>query len=30
MLKHNKQSEVGAYIRENMAALQKDYPDGIW
>ena len=24
------QSDVAGYIRENLAALQQEYPDGIW
>jgi hypothetical protein len=27
---HDKQCPVAKYIRQNIPALQKEYPDGIW
>lgn len=27
---NNKQSKVGDYIRRNIEALKKEYPNGIW
>jgi hypothetical protein len=29
-LKHQQFSPVAIYIRKNLAALKKEYPDGIW
>jgi uncharacterized protein (DUF3820 family) len=29
-LKENRQSDVADYIRQNVDALKKEHPDGIW
>jgi hypothetical protein len=29
-LEKDKSSQVGGYIRRNLSAFEKDYPDGIW
>ena len=29
-IQHDKTSNVGDYIRRNLAALKKEHPDGVW
>ena len=29
-IQHDKTSNVGDYIRRNLSALKKEYPDGVW
>jgi Putative quorum-sensing-regulated virulence factor len=29
-LKQDRSSDVSAYIKDNLSALQKEHPDGIW